>query len=256
MRNNKVLLIAAMVVVAVVPVTLMTVMAPAQAAVDVVHGVRPVSDQFTTHAVSIQTALKNLPVAEHAAFIHVNYPNLDEDAVLYLERRGKLRPSDTVSRVEFRFGSLEGVLAETGETNPDGTPKAAHGFFNEQLVALVFVEGREEPLAVIMECGNGLINRLPEDDRFQVAGVAEPRVEFTIASGESLNDHTSHETALNFAEACGLTVTRGRGKDLEVISVATARGLDTDEVFVRVIVYAGDRFSLRGMTCTPARNRT
>jgi hypothetical protein len=230
---------------------------PAEAyLVDVVRGVQPVSDHFTERAVSIQAALKELPPEKRAAYIKENYPNLDEQAVLYLERRGKLRPTDTVERVEFRFGSLDSVVAETGEIDADGKPKEARGYFKEQLVALVFVAGRDEPFAVIMECGNGLLNHLPEDERFSVAGVFEPRIEFTVQSGESLNDHTDHETALDFAERCGLQVTRGRGKDLKTVSVAAARGLNTDEVLVRVIVYDGDRFNLRDMTCAPANRRT
>lgn len=93
--------------------------------INVVTGVPPVSGSLSSIGATLD-AMSALPVAERGAYLERNWPHLDEDVVYFLRGIGKLQPGQRVRQVEFRFGSLDDVTAESG----DGRNR--HGYFENQ----------------------------------------------------------------------------------------------------------------------------
>lgn len=220
-----------------------------QQTTDVVHGLPPVSDAFE-RIEETNRAMATMNPEQRRAYLHQHWPNLEEGIVYFLRQRGRINSSETVSRVDFRYGSLDSVRAEGG----DGEIKT--GYFNNQLVALVYVNGRGEALAVIVRCLNGMFAE-PEDFQSLPQLVSNTPVErFTIGPREGLVDHVPFPVAIDLAERHNLPLYRGhRINRRRLITPAQARQMEprTDVVQVTVRVYTGDQFDLVNNTYTPAR---
>lgn len=220
--------------------------------VDLVNGVPPVATSLAGVEETLST-LASLPPGERGAYLERTWPHLEEDVVYYLRRIGKLPLYGTpVTRVEFLYGSMDYAVAESG----DGQRR--QGFFSNQLVAVVYPQGRE-PIPVIVKCLNGTF-MLPEDLRqhLQMVGDHAPEERFTIGPREGLIHHVDFPTAIDMAQQFNLPLYRGRIIDDKFrITPDEARHLEstTDRLQVTVYVVEGDQFNLVSMTFTPSPRR-
>ena len=218
--------------------------------VDLVKEVPPVSTSMASVAPTLET-MAALPPAERGRYLERAWPHLSADVVYFLRRMGKITPASTVSRVEFRYGSLGNVRAESR----DGE---RFGFFRDQLVALIHLEGTPNPIAVIVECLNGTF-ALPEElGRLQTVGSHTPVERFRIGHREGLIHHVDFPTAIALAEHFRLPLYKGRKiAEKYQITPAEARLLEptTSRLQVTVYVVQGDEFDLRHMTFTPSPRR-
>ncbi len=220
---------------------------PGRENVDVVNGVPPVSRSMVSISETLAT-LATLPPAERGAYLERTWPHLAEDVVYFVRRQGKVPAGARVQRVEFYYGSLEGVSAESA--NGD-----RHGYFNNQLVALVSVEGVEKPVKVIVQCLNGTFALEEDLRRLQPIGSHTPIEQFVIGPREGLVHHVDFPTAIAIAEQHNLPLYRGQTITSRTrLTPAQARLLEsqTDRLQVTVLVYEGDRFDLARGTYAPA----
>lgn len=219
-------------------------------AVDVATGVPPISRNFEQVAIDVATNLRDLSPEERAVYVHQHYPQLGPAIVAHMRDRSRIAPNQRVERVDYLFGSMDGVIAEQGN-GPE-----VKGDFNDQLLAVVKIAGVEEPAVLIVICSNGLVV-FPEEQLRNLQAVgnqASEQLVFTIARGEGLTNYVSYQTAMDFAELHNLKVMKVIGNKREAIDVETARGLEneTDNIRVVVSVKTGDRFSVADMSYTPA----
>lgn len=218
-----------------------------QERVDLVNGVPPVSGSMASIARTLDEMSK-LPEGERAAYLERTWPNLSRDVVYFLRRLGKITPDQKVRHVDFRFGSLENVRAESRDGN-------RYGYFRNQLVALVNVEGASKPMAVIVQCLNGTFATEDELGRLQQVGSHTPIEQFRIGYREGLIHHVDFPTAIHMAERFNLPLYRGRKMDAKHrITPAEARRLEStvDRLQVTVYVVEGDEFDLARMTFQPS----
>ncbi len=214
--------------------------------VDVVHGVPAVSNSMASIA-EVQQVLADLPPAQRTEYLKLHWPNLGTDVTHYVREHGAIPEDAVVTKVDFVFGSLKNVVAYKGG---GGTQE---GYFKNQVVALLYLQGESKPHAFIVECTNGMV-ALPSDfyAEMQPVGTSVPQMVFTIGRHEGLIHHVDFPLAIDLAERCDLPLYRGRKMGTSHrISPAEARSLqsDTDRVQVTVKVFAGDRFDLNTMTC-------
>ena len=215
--------------------------------VDLVNGVPPVSNSMASISETLEE-MARLPEAERGAYLERTWPNLSRDVTYFLRRRGKISPEATVSRVEFRYGSLENIGAESARGN-------RFGYIRDQLVALVSIEGVKEPIVVIVQCLNGTFATEEDLHRLQAVGSHTPIEQFTIGPREGLIHHVDFPTAIALAEAHRIPLYRGREMtERNRITPATARRLEptTDRLQVTAYVVEGDRFDLAGGLFTPS----
>lgn len=205
-----------------------------------------VSERFNTPGfATVLQELKKLQPGERQAYLDKYFPKLHEDVVYYLRERGKLKATDKVASVKFLFGSASNVKAE------DGTGKTNNGKFEDELIARVSIEGKDQPLDVIVQCLNGTFN-LPGD--LQEFNSRVPIQQFTIKAGEGLTTYVSMPTAVDLAKRFGLPMYRGKIIDRNYqISPEEAATINTDVTQVTVRVYPGDRFDLVNMQFYPAK---
>lgn len=217
---------------------------------DLVKGVPPMSTSLAGIAPTLDEMARMSP-ERRGRYLEQNWPHLDEDVVYFLRQMGKLSPTTSVRRVEFRFGSLNDVVAESSEGQ-------RRGYFEDQLVALVYTRGAREPIAVIVQCLNGTF-ALPKELRsLQAVGSHTPQEQFTIGPREGLIHHVDFPVAIDLAERFNLPLFRGRTLNQRFqISPDQARRLEstTDRLQVTVYVVEGDRFDLINMTFTPSPKR-
>jgi len=219
--------------------------------IDVASGVPPMSNEHREFAISIVEALLGLPVEERAGYINLHYPQLGASIVAQMRQRGLIESDQVVANISYRFGSMDGVVAEQAGGEP------VEGSFENQVLAVVEIVGVDDPLVAIVLCSNGLID-FPRDqlDNLQMVGAqATDQLVFTIKSGESLLHYVSYQTAMDIAEANDLKITKTvSGRSAETITVAEARTLEdqTDTILVRVTVWEGDTINVADMTYTPA----
>lgn len=207
--------------------------------VDVVNGVSPVSRSMASIADTL-AELQRLSPTERGAYLERTWPHLAEDVVYFVRRQGRIPTGARVQRVEFFYGSLENVGAESA--NGD-----RYGYFNNQLVALVSVEGIAKPFKVIVQCLNGTFVLDEDLRRLQAIGSHTPIEQFTIGQGEGLVHHVDFPTAISIAEQHGLPLYRGHTLTSQArLTPAQARLLEsqTDRLQVTVLVYEGDQFDL------------
>jgi hypothetical protein len=218
--------------------------------VDVVNGVPPMSTSLAGIAPTLDD-MANMSPQARGRYLEQNWPHLDEDVAYYLREMGKLSPETAVHRVEFRFGSLNNVRAESR----DGERR---GYFENQLIALVYPRGSRVPMSVIVQCLNGTF-ALPEElERLQAVGSHTPQERFTIGPREGLIHHVDFPVAIDLAERFNLPLYRGRSFNQRFrITSDQARRLEstTDRLQVTVYVVEGDRFDLVNMTFTPSPRR-
>lgn len=219
-------------------------------AVDVVHDISPVSRDMRDIRATLDT-LTALPAEQREAALRRDWPNLEKDIVCFLRLRGKLPEGMPVEKVEFFFGSLDRVSAADGDGN------VMRGYFRNQLVAKVYVPGRD-PESVIVQCLNGLFALERDWKTLQTLGTYQPIQKFTIAKGEGLVHHVGFTTAVALAERFNLPLYQGQdmGKS-NLITPAQARSLQsqTDRIQVTTRVFEGDVFDLVSMKYTPSSAR-
>ena len=162
---------------------------PAMPPQDVVNGITPVSNDFRSIGTTL-TALAALPPAERAARIRRDFPRLETDVVYFLRSRGSLARGTTVTNVSFLFGSLDHARA----LDHAGTEHS--GFFKDQLIARVQVEGQPQPIDVIVQCLNGTFFMPGDAERLQALGSHAPQERFVIAEGEGLIQHVDYPVAI------------------------------------------------------------
>lgn len=222
-------------------------------AIDVVNHQSPVSDLYGRIRHDLEQ-MRTMPPEERATYLRTNWPNLEVGVVNFLRQREKIQPNQSIDRVDFRFGSMKNVRADGG----DGQTR--EGYFNDQIVALVYVRGSTRPLAVIVQCLNG-VYVLPEDldaQNMQHIGSYRPVERFTIGYREGLIHHVDFPTAIVLAEQHQLDLYRTQVmSDRNKITPAQARALEsrTDWIQVTVRVYEGDTFDLRTREFIPSRRR-
>lgn len=222
-----------------------------RAGIDVVNHQMPVSDLYSRIDHDLRV-MAGLPPAQRAQYLRAHWPNLEAGVVHYLRERGKLRPDQAVDRVEFRFGSLDGVRAEGG----DGQTR--EGYFRDQIIALAYPHGAQKPLAVIVKCLNGLMALATDLDGLQPIGSYTPIERFTIGPREGLTTYVDYPTAVDLAERFNLPLYRGKSqRDRYRIRPMEARRLETqtDWVQVTVGVVEGDAFDLQANRFTPSPRR-
>lgn len=219
--------------------------------IDVALGVPPMSNEHREFALSIVEVLLDLPVEERSGYIDEHYPQLGASIVAQMRQRGLIESGQTVENISYRFGSMDGVIAEQANGDP------VEGSFDNQVLAVIKIAGVDDPLVAIVVCGNGLIN-FPQDqfDDMQMVGAqAADQLVFTIKPDESLMHYVSYQTAMDIAEAHDLKVTwNAFGQSPVTITVAEARELEdqTGKILVRVIVHVGDTINVADMTYSSA----
>lgn len=220
--------------------------------IDVVNGVEPVSDQHHVMAEQLIAELREVPEAERADYMSTRYPELGASIIAQLRERGQIPSGQTVDSIDYRFGSMDGVVAERG----DGEP--VEGWFEDQLLAVVHVTGQTEPVVVIVRCSNGLID-FPGDQlesMTRVGGNAGQNIWITVPPGGSLAQLVGYRTAIDMAERNGRALTRTQlGGRPERISYNEARALEnaTDRNFVFAPVYPGERLNPATLVIAPSR---
>ncbi|MDA1334748.1 MAG: hypothetical protein O2794_01875 [bacterium] len=210
--------------------------------VDVVRGVPPVSRalQHVSYAVD---DMADMSEAERGKYLETNFPHLPQDVVYYLRDLGKIHPSREITRVEFRYGSLGDIMAESGDDI-----ERVNGYFENQLIAIVYVEQGVEPYIVIVECLNGTFITVDRWKTLQAVGEHGITESFVIGRGEGLTHHVSYGTAIDLAERFELPLYVGnRMRSDRRITPNEARLIDTDHEQVTVKVGVGDFFDLRRM---------
>ncbi|KKW48078.1 MAG: hypothetical protein UY99_C0014G0008 [Parcubacteria group bacterium GW2011_GWA1_59_11] len=218
--------------------------------VDLVNGVPPVSGSLASIAETLDR-MAVLPPGERGAYLERTWPHLDEDVVYFLRRMDRIPQGSRVDRVEFRYGSLNDVRAESR----DGE---RYGYFENQIVALVHVGGVREPIAVIVQCLNGTFALLEQLNALQPVGSHVPQERFAIGPREGLIHHVDFPTAIAIAERHALPLYRGRDiRESNRITPAEARQMEstTDRLQVTVYVVEGDRFDLASGTFPPSPRR-
>lgn len=218
--------------------------------VDLVNGIPPISRSMASISQTLEKMAAMKP-EERGAYLERTWPHLSTDVVYYLRRLAKIGRDSKVSRVEFRYGSLENVSAESASGE-------RFGFFRNQLVALVHVEGVPKPIAVLVQCMNGTFALPEEIGRLQQVGSHTPVERFWIGYREGLIHHVDFPTAIDLAQRFNLPLYRGRKiEERYRITPAEARQLEptTDRIQVTVHVVEGDEFNLRTMTFTPSPRR-
>lgn len=225
---------------------------PSPKSLDVAIGVPAVSDVHREVARQITNELRALPEAERSGYsVNQRYPGLAASIIAQMRDRGKIRPNQRVERIDWRFGSMEGVVAE------QAGGRTAWGHFNDQLLAVVKIAGVAKPWVVIVLCTNGMIE-FPEDRLNGLSHVGQQTAQnmsFTLRPGEGIATYTSFQTAISFAEICNRRLTKVvPGKRAEVITPAEARRLESQTNRLRVVAAAspGDQFNVADMTCLPA----
>ncbi len=217
-------------------------------AYDLVNGIQPVSDSMAGIRTTIEELVKLSP-EQRTARLKKDYPRLEQGVVYYLHQAGKLMPTDKVTSVKFYFGSLNKARAE------DKSGAVYDGYFENQLLADVAVQGRDKPVTVLVKCLNGTF-LLPEDfQKLQDLGTYQVTQQFTIEPGRGLVSYVDYPVAMDLAERHGLRLYRGRRIGQNPLSVTEARLLEkeTDRVQVTVAVKPGDRFNLATDTYNEAR---
>lgn len=169
---------------------------------DLVNGHPAVSASLA----DVRAALTPLNPAQRAAFMQQHYPDLGQRLVWFLRNRGKIPNGSSVERVDFFFGSQDHVRAE------DGAGQTNTGFFKDQLVARVHIQGQQNPLDVLVACLNGTFD-LPGDlvsAGMTSLGTQVPHERFTIANGEGLIPHVGFRTAIELARQHHIALYRGK----------------------------------------------
>lgn len=211
--------------------------------VDVVKGVAPISTAFASIAHANDT-MASMTVGERGAYLEHTWPHLDEDLAYFLRRHGKLKSRDHIDRIEFYYGSMEDVKAESATTD-------RYGYFKNQLIALVWVVDTKDPISVIVECLNGTFALVDDIKELDLIGSHTPLGKFIISRNEGLLHHVDYPVAMDLADRFDLPLYRGQVVTEENrITVAEARELEatTDRLQVTVLVYEGDEFDLERMT--------
>jgi hypothetical protein len=136
--------------------------------------------------------------------------------------RGILSSDQVVTGVDYALGDLEGVVAEQ---NAAGN---AEGFIDNQLLALVRVEGEENPVVMIVTCMNGLIS-LPYgalEELERVGSHNTNMLNITVTPGDSLVSLLGYRAAIDAAEVNGYQLFKTPlGGVREAISYEDARDL-------------------------------
>lgn len=227
------------------------------AGVDVVNGVPAVSTTFNSPTSTEESmdatlaAFRSMPPANRAAYMQAHHPHLAVSIVTFLRQHGKLGTAQPVDRVQYLFGSMSGVVAETAH---GGT---ASGHFNDQLLALVYPTGVAKPIVIIVQCTNGLLE-FPAGSLEQMQSVGTQtanQMVFTINRGQGLTRYVDYHMAIWLAQHFNLPIQkRVMGGHFQEISADEAYRLEsqTDTTLVRPLVSTGDRFDLANMTYTPA----
>lgn len=217
--------------------------------IDLVAGIPPVSTAYASIA-EFLPELEDLTSQQILERIATEYPHLDEGVVYYLREKGKIPTGAAVSRVEFRYGSLDGVRAESA----DGT--VHDGYFHNQLLASVWTSASPDPLTVIVTCLNGTFMLPGQLDSTLFVSIEVPTERFVIGRGEGLIHHVDFDHAIDLAQRFNLPLFRGREIGREhAITPDQARALEgeTDRVQITVMVFEGDQFDLAQGSYTPAR---
>jgi hypothetical protein len=216
---------------------------------DLVHGVAPVSTRLQSIAPTIEEMARIQDPAERQAVLQRNWPHLQQDIIYYLRGDGKIQSNEQVARVEFRFGSLEGIQGESASR------EYQRGFVKDELIATIFVTGRD-PFHVLVLCTNGMVAPLDDVQGLQLVGSHNvPMERFTIGRGKGLVHYVDYPLAIDLAERFRLPLYRGRDqRDANRITPAQARALEnrTDWTQVTVGVKEGDVIDLRTGTYTSA----
>lgn len=190
--------------------------------------------------------MAQIPESERGAYLERAWPNLPRSVTYFLRQHGKIAPNQTVGRIEFKYGSLKNVKAESRDGD-------RYGYFRDQLVAVVYLEGVRDPLKVIVQCLNGTFALEDDLKSLQAVGSHTPIEQFRIARGEGLIHHVDFPTAIALAERHNLPLYRGKKmEEAKKITPAQARELETetDRLQVTVRVFEGDRFDLARGTFT------
>jgi hypothetical protein len=190
-------------------------------------------------------AFNDLPAWEHSRQLAKDWPHLSGDVAYFLRRTGELAPTDQVSRVQFRYGSLDAVEAR------DGVGRMRYGWFNDQLVAVVQIAGKVRPIVVIVSTMTVVALTPDQLQSLPLLWEQVPVEKFLITSRQGLAHHIDLPGAIDVSERFNLPLYRGKTK----ITPGEARGLPIHQRQVRVQVNEGDRFDLVNMDFTPAARR-
>jgi len=220
--------------------------------VDVVRGIAPISDALA-YVAEATDSMATMTMEERGKYLEANHPNLEIGLVYYLRQRNKITSEQEVRRVKFYYGSADDVLAESGDGNQ------YKGYFENKLVAVVYVSGQEKPWAVIIECLNGTFMLVEDiESRLQLVGDHAPREHFVIGPNEGLVHHVPYRTAIDLAEEHDLVLYRGK-KLLRsnIITPDEARALESETGSIQITVYVveGDEFNLQIHQFTPSALR-
>ena len=217
--------------------------------VDVVHEVPPMSEVFLGIDDTLEHLASLSTPEQQTEYLNTNHPNLANNVVYWLRQDGRLAREVVVDSVDFRFGSLQNITAESG----DGDMR--RGFFENQIVAIIhYANGGSREL--ILRCMNGLTVDVVQLMALNGMGVQTPRERFVIGRGEGLTHYVGFLTAIDIAQRHGLPVYRGRRMSpSNRIGYEEARTLEHQTDFIQVTVYVetGDEFDLRNDTYTSAR---
>jgi hypothetical protein len=213
----------------------------ASANVDVVEGVAPMSHQLAGIAGTIDHLATLRTPQDRGRYLEANWPHLDEDIVVFLQDRGKIARGVNPTRVQFYYGSMKNVLAESADGN-------RRGYFENQLVAIVTVPGQKEPIRVLVQCLNGTFALVEDLEKLEMIGDHAPQLRFAIGRGEGLVHHLDYPAAIRVAERFHLPVYRGKQMVAKArISYGEARTLESRTDWTQVTVgglKTGDRFDL------------
>ena len=212
--------------------------------VDVVNDITPVHNWSPEKQIVLH-ALKTIPVANRQQLLSANWPSLSADLILFLKGRNKIERTAQIDSIVYKYGDAEGVKAE------DAAGKIHEGYFKNQLVAFIYISGKQKPLAVLVSCVNGGF-QLPEDLQYVKK---DANFEFTIEKNRGIAYYVgSNETAIYIAEFFGRPLYEGKGINKKrLITPVQARQINTYELQVTVLVYPGDYFNLNTMQYVPAR---
>ena len=212
--------------------------------VDVVNDITPVHN-WSPEKQAILDSLKNIPIANKQNFLSANWPSLSADLILFLKGRNKIGRTAQVDSIVYKYGDAEGVKVE------DASGKIHEGYFKNQLVAFIYISGKQKPLTVLVTCVNGGF-QLPEDLQYLKK---DTNFEFTIEKNRGIAYYVgSNETAIYLAEFFGRPLYEGKGINKKrLITPAQARQINTNELQITVLVYTGDYFNLNTMEYRPAR---
>lgn len=221
---------------------------PNKPSVDVVHDIPAVATSMASIASTEARMAASETVEDQAAILARHEPHLTTDLTYWLQRHDLIPNGNDVQSIDFYFGSLDKVAAENGETG-----EMVNGHFRDQLLARVHLNGKSEPLTVLVECLNGVMFTVLDDDlnRLNLVGQHHPVMSFTVQRGHGLVHYVGYATAIDLAEQFNLPLCRGKNMGAaNRITPDEARELSgrTDAVQVTVRVNAGDRFDLIAMT--------